>query len=294
MHTERNMKQSIQSALAVLVTVAIGAGIALAGSQSEAAVFGKIPLFAFGVALAFVINWIVFIPAFLFQTEKFFDITGSLTYITVTLTAFLLAPVRDARGVLLVGLVIIWAVRLGTFLFKRVHKAGKDGRFDELKPNFLRFLSVWTLQGLWVTFTLAAALVAITTSVKKPVDIFAIIGFVVWLAGIAIETAADTQKSRWRANPGNKGKFINVGLWSKSRHPNYFGEILLWIGIAIIALPVLRGWQFVALISPVFVTLLLTKISGIPLLEKRADEQWGGQEDYEDYKKNTPVLIPKL
>ena len=288
------MKQSIQSALAVLLTVALGVGIALAGSQAGIAAFGNFPLYAFGVALAFVINWIVFIPAFLFQTEKFFDLTGSFTYVTVTLTAFLLAPVRDARSYLLMGLVIIWAVRLGTFLFKRVLKAGKDGRFDELKPNFLRFLSVWTLQGLWVTFTMAAALVAITSSEKKPLGVFAIVGFLVWLAGIAIETAADTQKSRWRANPENKGKFINVGLWSKSRHPNYFGEILLWIGVAIIALPVLQGWQFVALISPVFVTLLLTKISGVPLLEKRADEKWGGQEDYEEYKKNTPVLIPKL
>jgi steroid 5-alpha reductase family enzyme len=145
-----------------------------------------------------------------------------------------------------------------------------------------------------VTFTASAALIAITTSVKKPIDVFAVIGFLVWLIGIGIEAAADTQKSRWRAKPENKGKFINVGLWSKSRHPNYFGEIVLWAGITIIALPVLQGWQFVALISPIFVTILLTRISGVPMLEKRADEKWGGQADYEEYKKNTPVLIPKL
>ena len=288
------MNQNIKSALAVLLTVAIGTGIAIAGSQNGAVIFGGLPLYAFAVILAFTINWIVFIPAFIFQTEKFFDLTGSVTYTTVSVVAVLLAPVRDARTFILMVMVITWAVRLGSFLFKRVLKEGKDGRFDELKPNFFRFLSVWTLQGLWVTFTMAAALVAITTAEKMPLGIFAIVGFIVWLIGFAFEIIADSQKTKWRAKPENKGKFIDVGLWSKSRHPNYFGEIVLWLGVAIIALPVLQGWQFVALISPVFVTILLTKISGVPLLEKRADEKWGGQEDYEEYKKNTPVLIPKI
>ena len=110
--------------------------------------------------------------------------------------------------------------------------------------------------------------------------------------GLCIQSAR--QKRRFRADPANKGQFIHTGLWARSRHPNYFGEIVLWIGIAIITLPVLRGWHWVTLISPVFVTLLLTRVSGIPLLEKRADERWGGQEDYETYKVRTPVLIPRL
>ena len=105
---------------------------------------------------------------------------------------------------------------------------------------------------------------------------------------------ADQQKARFSSDPANKGKFISTGLWSKSRHPNYFGEILLWIGVATVAVPALEGWQRVALISPLFVTLLLTKVSGVPLLEKKSDSKWGGQEDYEAYKKATPVLIPKL
>ena len=141
---------------------------------------------------------------------------------------------------------------------------------------------------------MAAALVAITTTNRKELDIFAIIGFLVWVLGFSIEVAADVQKSRFSANPENKGKFIQTGLWSRSRHPNYFGEIVLWAGVAIIALPVLSGWQWIAMISPIFVTLLLTRVSGIPLLEKKADQKWGGQEDYETYKKSTPVLIPRL
>jgi steroid 5-alpha reductase family enzyme len=115
----------------------------------------------------------------------------------------------------------------------------------------------------------------------------------VWVLGFAIEATADAQKTRFRADPKNKGGFIHTGLWAWSRHPNYFGEITLWIGVAIITLPVLRGWQWVTLISPVFVALLITRVSGIPLLEKRADEKWGGQADYEAYKERTPVLIPR-
>jgi steroid 5-alpha reductase family enzyme len=287
------MKKADRSSLLALpVFVLVGAGIAWAGSQGGATVAG-IPVFALCVGLAFLIQWLAFIPAYLLQSEKFFDLTGSITYISVTAIAVLLSPVVDGRSILLLGLVVIWAARLGIFLFRRIRKAGKDARFDDLKTSLPRFLLTWTLQGLWVTLTMAAALAAITTTVRKDLGLFALVGFVVWLVGIAFEALADAQKSRFRADPANKGRFISTGLWAWSRHPNYFGEIVLWIGVAIIALPVLRGWQWVTLISPVFVALLLTRISGVPMLEKRADEKWGGQEDYEAYKERTPVLIPR-
>lgn len=288
------MKEADRNALiAFPILILIGLGVALAGSQGGATAFGM-PLFALIVGLVYLIQWLVFIPAFLLQTEKFFDLTGSLTYISVTIIAVLFSPVIDGRSILLLVLVVVWAARLGFFLFSRIQKAGKDVRFDELKPSFFRFLNVWTIQALWVTFTLAAALVAITTSTRVELGIFALVGTLIWIFGFAFEVIADNQKSQFRANPDNKGKFIRSGLWAKSRHPNYFGEIVLWIGVAIIALPVLRGWQWVALVSPLFVTLLLTRVSGIPMLEKSADEKWGGQEDYEAYKKRTPVLIPRL
>jgi steroid 5-alpha reductase family enzyme len=288
------MKNTDRNAwLVTPVTVLLGLLVALAGSQGGATL-GGIPVFALAVGLAFLIQWLVFIPAFINQTEKFFDLTGSLTYLSVITFALLSSAAVDGRALLVYILVVIWAARLGTFLFRRIKKAGKDDRFDDIKPSFVRFLNVWSLQGLWVTFTLAAALVTITTTTRKEIDVFAIIGLLVWVIGFAFEAVSDYQKSRFNANPDNKGKFIDTGLWSRSRHPNYFGEIVLWVGVVIIALPVLQGWQWVALISPVFVTLLLTKVSGVPLLEKKADEKWGGQEDYEAYKKNTPVLIPRL
>jgi steroid 5-alpha reductase family enzyme len=287
------MKKADRNALlAIPVVVLAGGGIAWAGSQGGATV-ASIPVFALCVGLAFLIQWLAFIPAYLLQSERFFDLTGSVTYISVAAISVFLTPQTDGRSILLLGLVVIWAVRLGTFLFRRIQKAGKDARFDDIKPSFPRYLLTWTIQGLWVTLTLAAALAAITTIMRKDLGLFALVGFVVWLVGIGFEAMADAQKSRFRAGPENKGKFIQTGLWAWSRHPNYFGEIVLWIGVAIIALPVLRGWQWVTLISPVFVALLITRVSGVPMLEKRADEKWGGQEDYEAYKASTPVLIPR-
>lgn len=282
-----------QILISLFLVPIIAALVALAGSQTGQT-YNGLPIFAIVVGLAFLINWIAFIPANILQTEKFFDLTGSLTYISVTIIAFKLSDNIDNRSMLLAALVLIWAVRLGTFLFNRILQDGKDDRFDKIKPNFLRFFNVWTLQALWVTLTAAAAIIAITSTERVELGLFAIVGLVVWVIGFLFEVVADYQKRQFRKNPANKGQFIQSGLWSKSRHPNYFGEITLWLGVFIIAIPVLNGWQWVALLSPIFVTLLLTKISGVPGLEAKADKKWGGQTDYEAYKTNTPVLIPKI
>ncbi len=275
------------------LTVALGALLALAGSH-HGATLGGFPLFALAVLTAFVVQWVAFVPAFARQTEAFFDLTGSFTYVGVTVGLIALTPHRDARAVILAALVVIWALRLGPFLFRRVRRAGSDDRFDEIKPSLPRFLTVWTVQGLWVTFTAMAAWVGITSNQRADLDAFAVVGVLVWATGFALEVVADLQKSRFRADPANKGRFISTGLWSRSRHPNYFGEILLWLGVAIVAVPVLTGWQWVVLASPVFVAFLLTKVSGVPLLEQKADARWGGQPDYEEYKRTTPVLVPRL
>jgi steroid 5-alpha reductase family enzyme len=282
---------SIRSFIGVAIALLLAAGVAYAGSQGSSAVNG-IPLFALCVAIAFLIQWFVFIPSYLKQTETYYDLTGSITYITVVLTAVLLSSPAGTRALLLMAMIVVWAIRLGSFLFRRILAAGEDRRFRDLKTSFSSFLLTWTLQGLWVTFSLAAALAAITSELKVNLGIYALVGFFVWLLGFGIEVIADRQKSQFRAVPENADKFINSGLWSWSRHPNYFGEIVLWIGIAIIAFPVLRGWQYLTLISPVFIYLLLTRISGIPMLQKRADEKWGGEADYEAYKARTSVLIP--
>jgi hypothetical protein len=121
-------------------------------------------------------------------------------------------------------MVVVWAVRLGPFLFRRIHRAGKDDRFTQIKPSFIRFLNAWTLQGLWVSFTVGAALVGITTAHRKPLDAFALIGLLIWLLGFGIEVLADAQKTRFSADPATGG-IHRAGLWAL-RHPSYVGEIV--------------------------------------------------------------------
>lgn len=283
-------KREKQAAAALPIIVLIGSTLAWAGSHTGLSV-GRFPLYALCIALAFAINWAVFIHAYSQRTEKFFDLTGGMTYLTVIVTALLLSGSIDAHSLLLATLISVWALRLSLFLFRRIQVDGHDGRFDQIKQSFWRFLMTWSLQGLWVSFSIAAALAAITSSHHARIGPLVILGLLVWLIGFGIEVTADRQKKQFRADPQNKGNFITTGLWAWSRHPNYFGEIVLWVGIALIALPALQGWQYVTLISPVFVYLLLTRISGVPLLEARADKKWGGQADYEAYKAKTPVLV---
>ncbi len=285
-------RSNAQSLIGIVIAVTLGALVAWAGSDGGDR-YGAIPVFLLCGALAYGVNWLVFIPSALAKTEHYYDLTGGLTYITVIIAAVLMSSELDQRSMLVAGMVIVWALRLSTFLFLRISKSGKDSRFDAIKTRPIRFLMAWTLQGLWVLLTAAAALAVITGGNREPLGVIGTVGIVVWAAGMLIEIISDRQKSAFRADPANQGKFINVGLWAWSRHPNYFGEIVLWIGMAIIAIPVLSGWQWVTLISPIFVTLLLTKVSGVPLLEDAADKRWGGQEDYEAYKRNTPVLLLK-
>lgn len=279
-----------RAVVGILVGVAIGAAVAVAGSQRGATVAGW-PVFALCAALSFAINWLVFVPSFIQQTEHYFDLTGSLTYVTVVVTALVLSGAADARALLLAALVVVWAGRLGSFLFVRIRRDGRDGRFDALKPSLPRFLMTWTLQGLWVLLTLAPSLAAMTTLPARPLDLFAAVGLAVWAIGFGIEVVADRQKREFRRHPGNHGRFISTGLWAWSRHPNYFGEITLWTGVALLAAPVLGGWQYLTLVSPLFVYLLLTRVSGIPLLEARAEERWGGDPAYRAYRDRTPPLF---
>ena len=286
---ERNNKQAV---IGIVIAIVIGTLVSWAGSDGGSR-YGALPVFALCGALAFAVNWAAFVPAAIKRTEHFYDLTGGITYITVTLVAVFLSGALDARSAIVAAMVLFWSVRLASFLFMRIARAGKDSRFDVIKQDPLRFLLAWTLQGLWVLLTAACALAIITGGNREPLGVIGITGIAVWTIGIVIEIVADRQKSAFRADPANKGKFIQTGLWAWSRHPNYFGEIVLWTGMAILAVPVLEGWQWATLISPVFVYFLLTRVSGVPMLEQSADERWGGQDDYEAYKQNTPVLVMK-
>lgn len=279
--------------IGILAVLIVSAALAWAGAQGSV-VFNDLPLFFLCACVGFILHWLVFIPSYWFQTEHYFDLTGSVSYVATLALAVYAVPEIGLRSLVLSVLIMIWAVRLGAFLFLRVIKAGEDRRFRTIKTLFFRFLFTWTLGGAWVFITMAAALAAVTSNQQSGFDVFLVAGLLCWIIGFAIEVIADRQKSQFRATPGNKEKFITTGLWSVSRHPNYFGEILLWIGIAIIALPTLQGWQFVTLVSPLFVILLLLKVSGVPMLEAIAETRWGSDPAYQSYKASTPAVFPRV
>lgn len=281
-----------QSLIAIPLAVLTGVGVSGAASQGGVSSHG-LPVFALCGLLAFGLNWLVFVHAYRARTERFFDLTGGLTYISVIALALVLAGHAEPRSLLLGGMVSVWAARLASFLFARIRREGSDGRFDEMKTSFLRFLMAWTLQGLWVLLTLASALAAMTATRQAPLGGLALAGTLVWLCGFGIEMIADRQKRRFRTAPANRDHFIQHGLWAWSQHPNYFGEITLWIGVTLVAYPVLSGWQFVTLVSPLFVYILLTRISGIPLLAARAQSKWGHDPAYRAYCEQTPILLPR-
>ena len=244
------------------------------------------------VLFIFLVHLLIFVPSYFFQTEKFFDLTGTISYISSVLFIFFKSNTVESinlGSLALSTFIIIWSLRLGIFLFLRIKKAGKDRRFNEIKKSFSWFFMTFSVSGMWVTICSICALTGIANGI-----IFSsttIIGIIIFIIGFTIEIIADSQKTKFRANDDNKDKFITSGLWKYSRHPNYLGEIILWLGISLISFSSLEGFQYITLISPIFTYLLLVNVSGINLLEKSGKKKWGHLESYKIYKKNTPRLI---
>ncbi|MDO5723078.1 MAG: DUF1295 domain-containing protein [Flaviflexus sp.] len=282
------MKDFPRFILVTAIIWLIAGAVAWAGSTPAEVV--DFPLFPLAIIIVFIIQWIGFALAIVLHTEAFFDLTGSLTYFLVTLGLVALSDSVSLPRILLAATVSIWAVRLGTFLAWRVRASGGDDRFDEIKTNPPRFFLVWNIQALWVTVTASAAWMALSGPGTLPWST-TLIGGAVWLIGFAIEVIADNQKSSFKA--AHPHDFMTSGLWSLSRHPNYVGEIVLWVGVAIMAAPALSGGRLIGLISPVFVFILLRFVSGIPLLEKKAEQRWGDNPHYREYRDRTPLLFPR-
>ena len=292
------MNHNIKEYSISLICILIASLVSIAAAQNGA-LYNNYPISIISMALSFIIHWLVFIPSYFYKTEKFYDITGTVAYMSILITtAYLLSIIKNEvvllRSILSIIFVMIWAIRLGAFLFTRVIKVGEDKRFEDAKKSFSKFLMFFNISALWVFLTIVNVLTMIINNSDSITDIFFIIGFSIAIIGLIIEVVADRQKRKFRMNISNKGEFIRSGLWSISRHPNYFGEILIWLGISFSTLPILSGWQFVTLISPIFVILLLTKVSGINLLEAAADDKWALDKNYQDYKEKTSVLIPFL
>lgn len=247
--------------------------------------------------ITFVVQWIAYVPAYALKTEKFYDLTGSLTYLSIFIYCLIATQSIEHvkfSNIIVAGAIMIWAIRLGSFLFMRIAKDGKDKRFNLIKTSFSRFFMTWTLQGMWVFICSSSALVAITSPTGVIVNNVFILGFLLFFAGFVIEVIADNQKSKFRSIEENRDSFINEGLWSRSRHPNYFGEIILWLGITVMSISSFSGINYLAIFSPIFTYLLLNYISGVRILEARGNEKWEHLDEYNNYKENTPKLIPKI
>ena len=242
------------------------------------------------------INLIFFALAVLIKTDVFTDITYSLAFILMAIFLFLLRKTLiPEQGILLI-FVIIWALRLGSYLFTRILKTKVDHRFDDKRDNPVKFGIFWFLQAMtvWITMLPVYGLMAASPYEGPAVlqRLLLIIGAVVWIAGFAIEAIADYQKYRFKNVPENAERFMNQGLWKYARHPNYFGEILVWWGITIIAVPFFQRWQFLSLTGPLFITLMLLFVSGVPVLEKSWEKKWGEDPEFQEYMEYTRLLVP--
>ena len=244
-----------------------------------------------GIILSFIIHWSLFIPAFIFKTEKFYDLTGTISYISIVLYVLLSSSngISNFGNIIVSSLIILWSLRLGTFLFIRIKKAGEDKRFREIKKSFSWFFMAFTISGMWVSICTICALTGISNGIELTGVTY--IGVIIFIIGFTLEIISDNQKTNFRKIEYNKDKFITTGLWKYSRHPNYLGEIVLWTGVAIISYSSLEVYQMFTLVSPIFTYLLLVNVSGINLLEKSGEKKWGHLESYKIYKKNTPRLI---
>ena len=247
------------------------------------------------ILLSFLISLAVNAAFFAFAAARKTDVVTDLSYsLSFAVLAIVLSLSGAREPVQLVAslLVLIWAVRLGGYLLGRILRIKVDHRFDEMRENPLRFARFWLLQAISVAVIMLPVSYLLGQDAAPDVGLWAIAGAVVWLLGLVIEAVADAQKSAFKGKKENRERFIESGLWRYSRHPNYFGEMLVWWGLFIFAVPFLHGAAFAVVIGPVFITLLLLFVSGIPLLERSADEKYGNDPAYRAYKRRTSILVP--
>ena len=244
-------------------------------------------LIDFGIQLAF------YIPSAWLKTERFYDLSGSLTYQATIIVALVLRRYDDAlstlsaRQIIAAIGVLVWCTRLGIFLFQRVLKV-EDKRFDELKKDPLTFAIPWFLQVVWIFLTALPVYIVLgnpgaTQPALGPSDW---IGIFIWLFGFAVEVLADYQKQVFKND--HPQDFVNTGIWRWSRYANYNGEITLWIGMFVLCgAGFIENWQWVAVISPIFVACLIVFVSGIAISDKNAEKRYGSRPDYQEYKRVT-------
>lgn len=235
------------------------------------------------------------IPSIITQSERFYDFTGTISVWAMIGLCYWRLPIAlvQARGQLLAIICLIWTTRLGGFLLFRILKHKKDRRFDQLKRNPVNFLIAWEMSATWTVITTLSALSALTSTTQAPLQFIDFTMMIGWALAFSVETIADWQKYRFKYQKHNT-PFICHGLFAYCRYPNYLGEILMWVFVAGIAWQNLSGSLYLSLISPIFVYVLLTRVSGINLHEASNKKRFGHLTKYRNYCKKTPLLIPRF
>ena len=246
----------------------------------------------FTALVSFGVQAFFFAFASTFKTDKLTDLVYGMTFIILAALFLFLPEHLSERNILIMALIIIWGLRLAAYLFARILKIKHDARFDGRRENFLNFLAFWSFQGAVIFIAFMPGNMVGSSDSQSALGLLDYIGAGMWLVGFIIETVADAQKFAFRNKPENKGKFMGSGLFKYSRYPNYFGEILLWWGIFVIGIPVYEGLQWLAVLGPLFITFILLKVSGIPLLEESSEKRYGHMPEFQAYRKNTSLLIP--
>ena len=203
-----SVKNTLFDYIPIIVMILIAVLVALAAANLGL-MYSGLPIIIICMITSFIIHWLVFIPSYIRKTEKYYDLTGSIAYLSVTFLAIYLTyevsgQELHIRSLLLALLISIWTLRLGLFLFTRILRAGEDKRFREIKNSFSKFLLAWTISGLWVFLTSANALTAIINNMDLSDDYFLYIGLGLWLTGFLFEVIADEQKKRFKDSPFNK------------------------------------------------------------------------------------------
>jgi steroid 5-alpha reductase family enzyme len=242
------------------------------------------------LGLSLTIQAVFFAFAATLKTDKVTDLSYGLSFVAIALV--LLASIDRSTGpaLALAGMVVAWGLRLAGYLLMRIIRMGRDVRFDGVRENFVRFLRFWTFQGIavWVIMLPVIA----WFSAPGWWNPWMLIGGAIWAVGFVVETIADAQKFAAKSRPGGGDRWVESGLWRYSRHPNYFGELLVWWGIFVFVAGDLTGWQWSTVIGPLSITFLLLKVTGIPTLEASAARKWSADPDYRAYVRRTSRLVP--
>lgn len=238
---------------------------------------------SFGIILAIQIAF--FIIAATRKTDKVTDLAYGLTFAVVAVYLYL--TTRTPQALLIASLVGVWGLRLSGYLFIRILKTGTDKRFDGIRNDWRKFAKFWLLQAISI-WMISLNFIYFSSFGQA----YSVLGIFIFVLGLALESLADLQKFAFKSLPENKNKWVDVGLWKFSRHPNYFGEMLVWWGIFIFTLPSLSGTSYLFVISPIFITTLLLFVTGIPTIERKYDALFGGQREYQFYRETTNLLVP--